>query len=503
MNSLDHFISFRKLCIENAHTALESAKTLVTANHIAYHLCTLSLEEIGKATIAWFNYCNAQKSNSEDRLLVIDEHVKKIFWAIWWPFMGQEVLTTKHLNENRSFASHIHQRRLQSLYTELGDSLPAHEKISDEELQTLLSFVTTRLEMAKTDEITNREPSEELTKFMAYSDKPEKRSFIFGEEGQKALIEKGDVKLWVKWIIEKFEKEDLELTKLLKQELGRKAEFNDEEENTKKWEIKIKVISSLHSIRPAILTDYNKTSEMFQLNKGGDNNTLIISVLLSKQVSITSLWHYGYFVCRVYVTSLNIATNGVFWWNTNVDLDKYYERIRDLECNKKVQLGLVTNLKWPESRAPLSLQHLHLSEIVNRYMLKSYNTHDFEPFQHYMHSLSLIAKNDVHLRFELDIFIILFRCYRKTIIKYQKLKEPEDYESVGFNQIKGLLAGSETYDQTMSLGNYLLNNNVPPETAVTMTHVLAIKNYLGIYLLTLAVRDFKSDDAITLVDQTD
>jgi len=501
MKNIADFINFRKLCLANAEAAIVSAEGLQhkNANHIAYHLSTLALEEIGKIYIAWFNFNRSQKSEDNEISLTLDDHTKKIFWAFWWETFGKEIPTQEQINDNKSLASKIHQRRLQSLYTEITDVTPASDKIPDDELENIIGLVRARLEIAKEDEVVDREESEEIKTFMRLTDDPEKRSFIFGEEAQNKLIESGDVKVWVTWLIERFEKESKELDNLLENELKRPITFN-ESEDTPKWKIKIKIISPLHSIRQNVLTEYNKTSDMFKLNKGGDKNTLIIDIILNKHTSAATLWHYGYLVSRMYVTSLNIASNGVFWWHTNVDLDKFYESIKDLESNKKFGATLITKLHWPESKSILTLQNLQLAKLANSYMVKYYNKPQFEPFFHYMTTISMMAKNDIHLRFEPDMFMILFDTYKKTIIKNQAVDENGDFKGIGYYQISGMIKGQDYYDNIIEMGEAMSVRKTPSLNPVTLTEVLAIKNYLGIYLLTLAVRDYKDDNTLRLTN---
>lgn len=505
MNNLTEFIKFRKICLENVGTALRAAKELQNkqANHIAFHLCTLALEEIGKVIICWFNYCRSQEDGKEKGMLAIDDHIKKIFWAVWWPSFGSELLTTAQMNENKSFASHIHQRRLESLYTELSDTVPADQKISDKELTSILTMVDARLQMAIADEMVEKELSNEMKSFMTYTNDPDRRAFIFGEEAQLKLIETGDAIEWVKWLIEKFEKEEKEMSDLLQAELSRDVDFEATEATTPKWEIKIKLISAIHSIRQNILTEFNEKFPMFKLNKGADNKTLLVSITLDKHVTALALWHYGFIVSRIYVTALNIASNGVFWWHTNVDLDKYYESIIDLESKKKIEATLITKLHWPESTQLLTFDNLVLTMLMNNYIIKCYNKPDFAPFHSYMHVMALMAKNDVHLRFERDLFGILFTTFKNTIIKHQNVQEDQSYQEVGYLQIQGMFNNREYYNQILDIGEKLMNDPNSRSKPITLTEVLAIKQYLGIFLLTLAVRDKHKDNSLMLTNMAD
>lgn len=501
MKDIKDFISFRNLCLTNAEAALTSAATLRNqkANHISYHLCTLALEEIGKVFIAWFNFNRTQSDDGETSLLALDDHTKKIFWAFWWETFAKEIPTQQQIDGNKKLASNIHSRRLQSLYTEMTDTLPASEKISDEELDNIIGLVEARLELAKYDDFAEREESEEMKKFMVLTNDPDKRRVIFGEEAQNKLIESGDVKAWVNWLIAKFDAEKIELDALLKSEIERPVEFLEKDE-IPKWQIKIKIGCPLHAIRPNILNEHNKTSPMFQLYKGGDKHTLIVDVILSRNTTATMLWQYGYIVSRMYVGALSIAAGGVFWWHANVDLDKYYVSIRDLESKKNIEATLITRLHWPESNVVLTMENLQLTKMVNSYMVKCYNKPTFEPFIPYLHVLALMAKNDVHLRFEKDMFMILFNTFKTVISKNETIARDSNYKESGYFQINGMYKNRDYYFQILEIGETMVSSPNSLKNPITLTEVLAMKQYLSIYLLTLAVRDHKNNSSLRLTN---
>ncbi|NTD96364.1 AbiV family abortive infection protein [Agrobacterium tumefaciens] len=502
MKNLAEFINFRKLCLENAKTAIRSAKELQDkqANHIAFHLCILSLEEIGKVVICWSNYCNYQKTNL-DKPLVIDDHIKKLFWAIWWPLLGQEIPTQADINEYKSLASNIHHKRLESLYTEIADTVPSHEKVTDADLAYLIKFVGDRLEGALENEIIDKPVSKELDSFMQYTEEPEKRAFIFGHESQHKLVKMGDVMEWMKWVIERIQSDENKMKTLLQKELSREIEVDSPDLEIPKWEIKIKLKSALHTIRPKILKDYNEKFPNFRLDKGKDNNTLLLTLTFYKHVKADELWHFGFLMSQIYVTALNIATSGVIWWHVPVDLDKFYEQIRDLENNTKIETRVVSKLHWPEANQVLTFDNLILATLVNNYIVKSFKTPNYWPFQNYMHAMALLSKNDIHLRFENQMFEVLYRTYRNVIIQYQNNGQDENFAEAGYQQIKAFLRARENYDNIIDLGEQMIDNKIF-QKKLTLTEVLSIRNYLSTYLITLAVREKYNDNTITLTPMT-
>jgi AbiV family abortive infection protein len=73
-------------CIANAEQLLVVAERELSkgVDHICFHLALLALEEIGKAILATASFAVSQARKDSDHLATsFDDHVKKIFWALW------------------------------------------------------------------------------------------------------------------------------------------------------------------------------------------------------------------------------------------------------------------------------------------------------------------------------------------------------------------------------------------------------------------------------------
>ncbi|MBU2465136.1 MAG: AbiV family abortive infection protein, partial [Bacteroidetes bacterium] len=187
------FNAFRQLCLTNSEDAIRTAEELQnkSVNHIAFQLAVFCLEEIGKVFVGWYQF-NAKETWGKDHYNIpIDDHIKKLFWAIWGPSFTNEKFTTQQMDEIKNMASNLHSRRLDVMYTELTDTVPSSAKISNEELETHLKMARARLELAKLEgevETTLSEDKQEDMKwFMEASNHPEKRKFIFGHKSQEKL----------------------------------------------------------------------------------------------------------------------------------------------------------------------------------------------------------------------------------------------------------------------------------------------------------------------------
>ena len=87
-------------CVAHAGDLLTAAKTVLAQKlpHIAYHLATLALEEIGKAGIIGMTHIAAEDGVYPSWMgKHADDHVKKLFWAIWGPSFGKNLITNEQM----------------------------------------------------------------------------------------------------------------------------------------------------------------------------------------------------------------------------------------------------------------------------------------------------------------------------------------------------------------------------------------------------------------------
>jgi hypothetical protein len=96
----------------------------------------------------------------------------------------------------------------------------------------------------------------------------------------------------------------------------------------------------------------------------------------------------------VFVTALNIATLGFFWWYLPEYVSRYFERIRDVEHDSEVVVDRIPMLKigWPH-------QALKSEDLNNVSVVYGFAAHadqpQFEALNRYFRNLGLMAKNDI------------------------------------------------------------------------------------------------------------
>jgi len=305
-----------KDCLSNAEQHLAAAKALrglgADFNHIAYHNAVICIEEVGKALILQMTLTAGEKQSTLTNYL--DDHVKKLFWALWSPRFGRSDRTVEEFRAIQEGARRIHEKRLATLYVDT--SLPRAERqvVTEEELNNILVFGQSRLEMekAKTFEEPSVSEKEELKWFLVAADDPNLKLLVWSGQSFSKLKElEGDVRDWVKWLRKTAEEAEKRSQELLEKELGRST-HEDTEGEKPKWQMKVRLYSSSHSIRVKVMKGWNKTVEAIKLRTSDNKNELLLEFVMQKRIPVQALWNAGWYSASTFVCAVNIATRGFF-----------------------------------------------------------------------------------------------------------------------------------------------------------------------------------------------
>jgi hypothetical protein len=295
------------------------------------------------------------------------------------------------------------------------------QKVSPKVANTIVSLVEARLgmERAKGD-IDVNDPSinvEELDWFLKASGDPEKRRLIFGGKSLKKLAELGSTRKWISWLYGVFKKTDEEIQQIVQKELNRQKP-SGEEARKPKWRIKIKLISESHSIRQKPLNEWNKHMDFIKLYPGKDNKELNIQFLLFKSLHVMGLWEIAWGMSRIFVVTLNMGARGFFWWNLPKDIARFYEEIWDIENNASVrpEMSPRLSLNWRDLHLVLDNQELITTHLIFYYLTTMRGTELEKPLNRYAMGLSLLAKSDIHLRFEINAFEEFFQSLKTAFL---------------------------------------------------------------------------------------
>jgi AbiV family abortive infection protein len=120
MKSPEELMSSIEACLQNAEKLIAAAKAsaVPVSYHIAFHLATMALEEIGKSSMIFIDAIDHKPVGGDEEtktaLKRIDDHERKLFWAIWLP--GRESLRDWHtVPAAMDFARGIHKDRLDTI----------------------------------------------------------------------------------------------------------------------------------------------------------------------------------------------------------------------------------------------------------------------------------------------------------------------------------------------------------------------------------------------------
>lgn len=114
---------FKKACLLHAENFVIAARLLLDngLHHLAFAQSIFALEEVGKATLVGINAVAKFHSDNEPYADKVDDHQAKLFWAIWGPSFGTEVISTKQADGINLFAKNLHQRRMDAMYVDVGN----------------------------------------------------------------------------------------------------------------------------------------------------------------------------------------------------------------------------------------------------------------------------------------------------------------------------------------------------------------------------------------------
>jgi AbiV family abortive infection protein len=415
-------------CQSHAEDLLNAAKTVLKDErlpNIAYHLATLALEEIGKSELVGMS--RIAKIERGDSLpwaeKQTEDHVKKLFWALWGPSFGKEKLTGKQIQSYTGLAQNIHERRINGLYVDSSskESLHPKDSIKTSEAENLINLTYARIQISKSHkfEKISHEKEDVLSWFLEATGDKEKRKLILGPKSLKKLVEIGNVSDWVKWLKDEFDKAEEEARAQMERELKRTNPAKNQSMD-EKWRIKIRLFSNSHSIRPKVLHKWNELPtwiKLLPIDKKKDQ--LIVQLILLKQIPVQGLWSAGWGVAKTFAVALNIASMGFFWWYVPKDTSRFYESIKDLESNMDVRVERSPKLEldWGRKRA-LSDHELGEAALCFGMLSRIDHKEKNKILGHYISGMNFWSKNDIHLQLEANSYEGFYKCLKNAMRFY-------------------------------------------------------------------------------------
>lgn len=489
----------RQICLANAEAFLAVAERELGkgSDHISFHLALLALEEIGKSLLTTVGYmAAAARSDKHDVAPAMDDHIKKIFWALWGGSMLRDSGFTKEsIDQNRHLATTLHERRLESLYTDTRNPLPVGARTGAGEAQRLVDLTRARLELEKAQELAEFQPGdvEDITWFFRAVEDGEKRKQILGSASLAKLAEVTSGKEWVKWLREVYRKNEVEMREYAEKEL-RRQKPEGEEALAPKYRMRVRIQTPSHSIRNNAFVKWNEGVHAIKIHKSDRKDAtkltkgeMLIDFTLPKGIHTSYVWDHGFFMAKTVVLAFNVGTLGVFWWNVQKDIAIFYEDIIDLEADPKGGMKLVVapakhlHVGFDDAKLVLDQNAVrNVYSIVALFMRESDRLKDF--LMAYATGLTLFSKTDIHLRLEVNSFDEFHKALKAAMKAFGDWDGTSAFKEAVKGQYKKIGATKEL-DEALDLGAALdADEKRQKQHPITLTEVVAMKIYCDYYM---------------------
>ena len=354
-----------------------------------------------------------------------------------------------------TLARQIHETRIAGLYVDLNESglqIPT-EAIDDKQADDIISLAEARIKMCEAEDPRLDVSSEELeiqSWLLQKTDDPESRKLIFSSASMKKMAELKNGLKWGQWLKSVFEEAETENLKLVEKEIQRGLQLKEQDNpvlgDKYKWRVRIRLYTQSHSIRPGVLSKWNKASNWIQLVPvSGKKDQLFVDFSFAEDVPVQSLWFLAWRVARAFVTALNIGTMGFWWWRMSDHINRYYEYVEDLEIKEKLRIERSPSLRvdWGENRV---LTENDLTNVASCFaaVVESRERENEDHCNYYIRGVTFLALNDVHWQCESTVFANFFRSIQAM------MKETGDWtegESFSDGLMKFLLDMFPSFDE--------------------------------------------------------
>lgn len=493
----EHLKKVRETCLTSAEALLSTAEHELGkgVDPVCYHLALLALEEIGMSILNTINYMS-ETAETDKEEFATDEHIRKLFWALWGGSLMRDTKWTKEsIEQVRHLATTLHGRRLEVLYTDPKNPLPFGNRVDDKEVKMVVGLARPRLELEKLGDLTPFESGdvEEIKWFFSSVDDIERRKQIFSSASLAKLAELGSGKEWIKWLREVYRKNEEEMREYAQKEM-RRAKPEGEEAMAPKYRMRVRIQTPSHSIRNHAFAEWNKNINWIKINKSKDKDVvkltkgeMVVELTLVKGLHTSYVWEHGLFMTKLVVISFNVGTLGVFWWHVHKDIWTYYEDIVDLEADPS---GSVKLTVAPPKRLHVGFDEAHWvlnqDAVANVYHVLTLFLREFDKlgefFNEYAMGLTTFSKTDIHLRMEANAFEAFYKALKSAARFFGDWDGKSDFLVVIKTQL-AKIKDMKDLEKTFALAKALEEDERHQKHhPITLTEVIAMKLYCDVYV---------------------
>ncbi len=404
---------------DHARDLLDAAKLLqADFPHLALHFAVLALEEIGRGVLLVVRASPGTSERGRSLADAMEDHVQKLFWALWSPSRA-DWMSGGQVEEFRDLALAIHEQRKSGLYFDPSAASLPRKAVTAEETANVIGLAEARLGMETTTSWApvGSEQAENVLFFTEAVADPRWREFVFSGASMQKLVELRAMPQWMAWLREQIEGGERAARETAERELAREAPESEKEALTAKWSMEFRFFSESHSIRQSALNSWNDGINWIKLREAGSKQ-LIVTVTLPRAVLAGALWGASYSLAQQLLIALNVGTFGFFWWRPRIDLARFFEKLRDLDTNDEVVIERSPSLAIDWGRQALT--DAVLSRVMTCFAMLPRDGDDpvAQALAHYLRALALIAKSDIHIAFNANVFNELFVALRDGMVAY-------------------------------------------------------------------------------------
>ncbi len=479
----------RQRCFAHAATLLEAARADLHAGrpHIAYHLALVALEEIGKGEMQWLKRFPNDRTIRDSSAWVeghADDHEKKLFWALWsFRFTDPKALV-RDLREHLDLAKVLHEKRLAALYVSLNPKDPAPEAVvGADEATGLLGLTEARLRVAQTTqprEVTQAD-ADVLAWFLLANEDREKRRLLWSSSSLTKLKELDDVPAWMKWLKDQFDAADAAGRKQAELELARERP-QGKEASRDKWRFRFRLVSGSHRMSAKVLKEWNRGVAWIKLYAVDKQPMkLDVDLLGPKAVLAPELWGYGWGVSRVFAAAMNIGTLGFWWWYMPEHVSRFYTSLHDLETHDRLGVERSPRLVIDWKREPLSEADMHNVRKAFLFLVRMKSVAEQQVVEDYLRGVTLLAKSDIFLQFELNIFECFYGVVKTGTRAFGLWDGSTDYREVWLTFVAEIITEEKDRVDYFEAGEAVLKHEVP-RMPITLEQVGAMKVLADLFL---------------------
>ena len=447
-----------KACVIHSRALTESARAVQESSHpnVAFHLAALALEELGRRELIAIQRASAKQAIPPTWAWKhTSSHIKKLFWCFFSASFFGEELTNDRIVSMDKLARQIHETRIAGLYVDLNEDglqIPT-EAIDDKQADDIINLAEARIEMCEAENPRLDLSSEEFEIqlwLLEKTEDPESRKMIFSPASLKKMAELKSGLKWGQWLKSLFEEAEAESLKLVEKEVQRGIQLKEQDTpalgDRHKWRVRIRLYTQSHSIRPGVLSKWNKTNDWIQLIPvSGKKDQLFVDFSFAESVPVQSLWFFAWGVARAFVTALNIGTMGFWWWRMSDHISRYYEYVEDLEINEKLKIERSPSLRvdWGENRVLTENDLANVSACFAA-VVGSRKRENEDHYNYYIGGVTFLALNDVHWQCQSTVFANFFRCIQAMM---QETGDWRNGESLSESLMKFVLGMFPSFDE--------------------------------------------------------